>query len=191
MRLVCFAALVVGCTPKTAPHPAAGPTPGSPELHCPPGTQPNGFDPPDGIEVWCSLTRGDGKIVREGPSIAWHPSGVAKSSEGAWSDDVMTGEWSTFYPTGTVEQRGTYTNGRKDGMWTSFAVTGEKTAEGEFVGGLEQGQWTFWNIDTLTRAEGVYVLGKRDGVWLDYSPEGKALRERIYRDGRLISQREL
>lgn len=191
MRLVPLAALLAACAHTTGPQPAVGPTVGSPELQCPPGTQPNGYDPPDGLEVWCTLMRADGKIVREGPSITWHPSGVAKASEGSFSADTKNGVWTTFYPTGTPESRGEYVMGKKEGLWTTFAVTGEKTAEGPFVGGVEQGPWTFWNTDTLTRAEGVYVLGGRDGVWIDYSPEGKAVRERIYREGRLISQREL
>ncbi len=178
------------CAARSTPQPVTGPQPGHPDLHCPPGTTPAGFPPPEGYAVWCELTRADGKVVREGPSITFHPGG-AKDAVGSYAADRPEGEWITYYPTGTPKDQGSYVQGRKEGTWVTFAPAGEKISEGSFSAGLEQGPWTFWSTETLSRAEGAYVLGERDGTWVDYSPEGKPVRERIYRGGRLVSQREL
>lgn len=182
--------LLGGCAKRSDAVVDAGPPKGHPDLQCPAGTAPEGYGPPVGKSAWCVLALPDGRRVKEGPSMEWHDTGT-RAVTGSWSNDRMSGEWVRYYPTGTPESRGAYLNGKKDGVWTTFAATGEKTAEGPFVDGVEHGNWTFWSTDTLTRTEGAYVLGNRDGRWLDYSPEGKPVRERIYRDGRLVTQREL
>lgn len=168
----------------------SGPPKGHPDLQCPAGTSPEGYGPPVGRSAWCLLTLPDGHRVKEGPAIEWHENGARKVT-GQWSQDRQVGEWVTYHPTGTPESRGTWVAGKKDGVWTTWAPTGEKVGEGPYVDGVEHGAWVFWNVETLVRTEGNYVLGGRDGRWLDYSPEGKATRERIYRDGRLVTQREL
>ncbi len=181
---------LVGCVKRGDAVVDAGPPKGHPDLQCPPGALPEGYGPPTGTSVWCVLALPDGRRVKEGPTIEWHANG-ARSLDGRFAQDQRVGEWVTFHPTGTPETRGGYTANRKEGVWTTWAATGEKIAEGPFVNGVEHGGWTFWNTDTLTRIEGSFVLGAKDGRWLDYSPEGKPTRERIFREGRLITQREL
>ncbi len=182
--------LAGGCAKAPVAVVDAGPAKGHPDLRCPVGARPEGFGPPNGRAAWCVLSLPDGRTVKDGPALEWHENGAIAAS-GAWADDLQTGEWIRYFPTGTPESRGTYVAGKKDGVFTTFAPGGEKVAEGPFVNGAEHGAWTFWNTETLVRTEGAYVLGDRDGVWRDYTPEGKATRERVYRDGRLVTQREL
>jgi hypothetical protein len=187
---VVVVAALAGCVKSSAAVLDAGPAKGHPDLVCPAGASAEGYGPPVGRESWCMLTLPDGRLVREGAAIEWHDNGARKVS-GNYAQGRKTGEWVTYHPTGTPEARGTYLNDKKDGVWTTWAPTGEKIAEGPYVDGVEHGAWTFWTVETLVRTEGNYVLGGRDGKWIDYSPEGKATRERIYREGRLLSQREL
>ena len=76
-------------------------------------------------------------------------------------------------------------------MWTSYHPSGDRASEGQMVDGKENGRWTYWNNETLSRTEGEYILGDRDGIWMDFGPDDRPLRERTYRAGRLVSQREL
>ena len=114
-----------------------------------------------------------------------------RKAEGNFADGRQNGAWLYWYATGTPESQGMFAMGAKEGVWTTFQANGERSSEGQFVGGEEHGPWTFWNADVLTRTEGSFVLGDRDGIWLDYGPEDKPVRERIYRDGRMITMREL
>ena len=59
------------------------------------------------------------------------------------------------------------------------------------VAGLEEGTWSFWDVRTSWRATGEFVGGHRDGVWLEYEASPDPVRERVYRDGQLVTVREL
>jgi hypothetical protein len=181
---------LAGCPPKTAAVVDTGPPKGHPDLHCPAGTVPNGYGPPVGREAWCEITLADGHTQKEGPTLSWHENGQ-RALSGNYAAGMQIGDWVTYYPTGTPESQGQYAGGKKEGVWVTWATSGEKIAEGPFVAGQEHGAWVFWDTATLSRSEGQYVLGGRDGTWLDISPEGKPTRERIYRGGRLLTQREL
>ena len=181
---------LTGCPPKPVTVTGPGWPVGHPDLQCPAGTAPNGYAPPHGWEVWCEKPLPNGTSLREGPSLTWHANEQRKA-EGSYADGRQNGPWLYWFPTGTPESQGSFAMGAKEGVWTTFQANGERSSEGQFVSGAEHGPWTFWNADVLTRTEGSYVLGNRDGVWLDYGPDDKPVRERIYREGRMITMREL
>jgi hypothetical protein len=181
---------VVGCKkPVPPPQPEPEPVPLHPDLICPTGTEATGAPPPAGREVWCNKALPTGKSMKQGPMITWH-SNEQKASSGEFNADRESGPWLYWYPTGLPEMQGTFTSGVKNGVWTTFHPNGDRQSEGEYVDGREHGAWVYWT-EQLTRIEGVWVLGLRDAIWLDYSPEDVAVRERVYRSGRLVSQREL
>lgn len=182
-------AVMIACKPKALPEPPPEPKPIHPDLICPVDTVGTGTPPPGGTEVWCQKTLVTGRTVRHGPTITWHPN-ETRASMGDYAEGVIHGPWVTWYPTGVQESQGSFVRGIKNGLWTEFHLNGARKSEGEYVEGKENGPWIFWAED-LTRTEGQFVLGQRDGVWTDYSPEGVPVRERVYRTGRLVSQREL
>ncbi len=184
------AALLAGCPPKPPPTGPAAPPQVNADIACPPGTLLTGHAPPVGSEVWCQRPNTDGTFTRVGPTLTWHGNG-RKASEGAYREGKKDGPWLFWYPTGTPERQGSYANGQPEGVWTSYHPNGERASEGQMVDGHEHARWTYWNAETLTRVEGEYVLGERDGTWMDFGPDDRPIRERIYRSGRLVSQREL
>ncbi|HHO54404.1 MAG TPA: hypothetical protein ENK18_26915 [Deltaproteobacteria bacterium] len=182
--------LLAGCGASSRARNDLATLPVHPDLQCPPGTLGAGTPPPKGTEVWCEMRLATGALVREGPSIQWHPNG-RKRAEGSYVADQRHGPWLFWYPTGNPEAQGSYTSGVKEGAWTTYDASGSRTSEGLFIGGQEHGMWTFWDDAGARRTEGEFVLGARTGRWLDHGPDGIAVRERIYREGRLVSQREL
>ncbi|MCB9675356.1 MAG: hypothetical protein H6737_09585 [Alphaproteobacteria bacterium] len=161
-----------------------------PDLPCSEGTIGLGTPPPDGLEIYCALWFPDGKVVRMGPAIEWH-SAARKKAQGSYADDKRTGPWQYWHPNGVIAEQGSFIAGNKEGPWVAFHENGERASEGEFIGGKEVGAWTFWSEDGLTRTEGKYdSYGLREGTWVDHSADDKPLRERKYRNGRLINQRE-
>ncbi|MBA2319811.1 MAG: hypothetical protein H0V89_01540 [Deltaproteobacteria bacterium] len=183
--------LATGCAknPSTAGLEASGASP-HPDLVCAPTTIPAGLAPPQGSEVWCQVALPTGTYQRQGPSIAWHAN-EQRSAEGGWSTGKRSGSWQFWYATGEVERTGTYVNGVEDGVWVSYHPNGERAAEGQMVDGKENGEWTYWSEDGATHTVGRWSLGLRDGTWVDYTPNETALREKVFRDGRMVSQKEL
>jgi hypothetical protein len=189
MTAVVVAGMLGGC-PKAPPQ-AEGPLqPTFGEITCPPGTVVKGAAPPLGLEVWCDRPMPDGTFVRTGPSLQWHGNGQ-KAAQGSYLAGKREGPWLFWFATGTPERQGTYANGRPDSVWTSYHPSGDRASEGQMVDGKENGRWTYWNNEVLTRTEGEYILGERNGLWMDFSADDRPMRERSYRAGRLVSQREL
>ena len=179
----------MGCPPKEVPLPPPPPPEGHPELVCPAGTRPAGYPPPMGFEVWCVRPTVTGGTVKEGPSIAWHPN-QARRAEGSYVDGKPNGPWTTYFATGGPESQGSYKLGVKDGPWTTFHPNGAQASVGSYVDGVEHGLWRYWDEASSWRTEGNYVFGQKDGVWLEYSGTEHPVRERIYREGRLVTVRE-
>jgi len=168
---------------------AEPPPPLHADLICPEGTQEAGTPPPSGTEVWCHRLDASGTWLRSGPSISWHPN-QHRSAQGEWKDNQRSGPWIYWHPNGAPQSHGHFSNGLKDGVWLDYHASGDPESEGAFVEGREHGPWLYWAAD-LTRVEGQWELGSRAGIWLDYEASGRASRQRDYRDGRLISQKEL
>ena len=61
---------------------------------------------------------------------------------------------------------------------------------GKDVGDRQEGGWTYWDEEG-NREEGACERGQRTGPWLSFTSDDIPTRERIYRNGRLISQRGL
>jgi antitoxin component YwqK of YwqJK toxin-antitoxin module len=178
-----------GCKKKNTSDLVEGPPPLHPDLHCPEGTHGEGFPPPSGVLVYCVLDGMSGITMKQGPSIEWFETGQQQAI-GDYSGNQKAGDWIFWYETGIIEKQGSFINGNPDGHWIEFHPTGMQSAEGYRVNGREKGLWVYWSEGDNIRTEGHWANGQKDGEWTDYSPEGKPLRQRVYRLGRLINQRE-
>jgi uncharacterized protein len=143
---------------------------------CPAGTYVRGDAPPGGYARWCE-TPGLSGAVREGPYLAWYPSG-AKKEEGAYHDGKKHGRWTVWTSDGAKESEGEYREGREHGRWTTWE-RGQRS-EGEYRDGLRQGVWTTWGNNGAKSAEGPYVDGKKHGVWTRWLWNGSKQEEATY-----------
>jgi hypothetical protein len=182
--------LLISCAKPVATTGASTPASPHPDLHCPPGSIPAGKAPPLGLEVWCHAQGQPGKWLREGPSISWHDN-QQRASEGLFSHGKPTGPWQYWYPTGQPMEQGSFAGGVKDGVWVTYHADGTRSAEGTMVDGKHHGEWSYWSSDGQSRTVGQWKLGKKDGIWNEMNAEDRAVAERLYRDGRLVSQKDL
>jgi antitoxin component YwqK of YwqJK toxin-antitoxin module len=191
VRVLWILACAAACAKQsgTAEVAAAAASP-HPDLVCPPPLVPAGLAPPQGWEVWCQVPLPTGTFQRQGPSIAWH-SNEQRSAEGTWSAGKKSGTWQYWFPTGQLEKTGNYVNGVEDGVWVNYHPTGQRAGEGQMVDGKENGEWTYWSEDGTTRTVGRWSLGLRDGVWTDFGAGDEPLREKVFRGGRMVSQKEI
>ncbi len=183
-------ACIAGCGPKASNPVIATGASVHPDLQCPPGTLPAGTPPPQGREVWCELRPVGGAPVRQGPSIAWHENGK-RAAQGPYLAGKRHGRWTFWHPNGVPAKQGSFAQGLEEGVWTAYHPHGDRASEGEYVGGEEHGPWLYWDVQEPARIEGTWALGKRTGRWLDIGPDGRPVRERVYRNGRLVNQQEL
>jgi len=190
VRYAPLALLVVACAKTAPPEEAAKIVNPHPDLHCPANTIPAGKAPPQGYKVWCHQQISPGKWVRQGPTITWHDN-EERASEGLYARDRKTGPWQFWYPTGQPSQQGGFVGGVKDGVWVSYHSDGQRESEGQMVDGKQHGEWNYWAEDGQTRTVGSWNLGNKDGVWNDFNAEDRAITERVFRSGRLISQKGL
>lgn len=157
-------------------------------LDCPTGTKEYGQMPPGGSEMWCAK---DGATpVRHGPARSWYSDGRPQSA-GQYAEGVRTGHWWFWTQEGHVEREGDFLNGAEAGYWTVYRDDGSVSSEGPMKDGGKNGVWVSFDASNGVPQEGLWVDGQKDGVWVEYDAEGKAIRERIFRLGRQISQREL
>lgn len=58
-----------------------------------------------------------------------------------------------YYEDGSIEQEGTYKNGKLHGEWISYGQNGEKNAIAQYEEGIKTGKWFFWNDDILNEVD--------------------------------------
>jgi hypothetical protein len=84
---------------------------------------------------------------------------------------------------------GDWLDGEPSGWWMEYDTAGVVAAEGGMAHGDRAGLWV------VREATGVweqpYVDGALHGIAVERGPDGVILRERVYQQGRLVSQREL
>lgn len=185
MRTVALLALLAGCPKQTATEQAVNAA-----IACPAGTQPAGKAPPEGFEAWCQRVAPTGEVTREGPAITWHPDGT-RASAGSYAVNRKSGFWSTYYPDGKPQAEGSYEVGVQVGLWKEYHPSGELKTEGEYAAGKPHGYWTYWHPNGQLLTAGDLVEGDKTGTWIEYDEQGKPKTERVYRNGRVLSQREL
>jgi antitoxin component YwqK of YwqJK toxin-antitoxin module len=88
-------------------------------------------------------------------------------------------------------EQGSFAGGVKDGVWVSYHADGARSSEGKMIDGKQHGEWSYWSSDGQSRTVGQWKLGNKDGVWREMNAEDRAVAERLYRDGRLVSQKDL
>ena len=180
---------LIACAPKNVEFKAPS-GPAHPDLICPEGSWPAGAVPPAGFKAWCHRSTPTGQWLRQGTGLTWHSNGQ-QASHGEYVDDRPQGPWTTWHKNGQVASQGNYIEGQEHGHWARFHDTGERQGEGEMKDGKEHGAWVYWSADGDRRTEGNWQSGDKDGVWVEYDSEDRPLSERIYRSGRMTSQREL
>ncbi|TNE83937.1 MAG: toxin-antitoxin system YwqK family antitoxin [Deltaproteobacteria bacterium] len=148
-----------------------------------------GAPPPIGTEIFC-VSEVTGTPTRNGNAIRYYPSGEI-AARGDYRYDKQIGEWTVWYRDGSLKRKEAWLNGIAEGTWAEFHPGGVRRAQGPMIEGQREGLWTFFDEEGNRYLEGHYSNGHEDGVWREYLPDGTPVRERLYRDGRLLRQSEL
>ncbi len=182
--------VLLGCPKKPDPVEIVEEVDPYPALVCPEGTEKKGKPPPEGMKVWCMRFTPAGQWINEGGYIEFHETGE-KKLEGSWANNRREGTFKTFYMSGQIETEEIYYEGKAEGIWIEYHENGQKRAEGEKANGKETGPWLYWHDNGNKWKEGVWKNGEPDGTWLEFDPDGTPKIERLYKFGRLLTQKVL
>jgi antitoxin component YwqK of YwqJK toxin-antitoxin module len=89
------------------------------------------------------------KIVTDNTDVSNRSSYKAPFAEG-----LLHGQFTSFYPDGSIKETGLYLNGLREGMWEEFSLGNEKSI-GTYRHGYRNGEWRYYN------SKGKLVFWKR------------------------------
>ena len=133
-----------------------------------------------------------------------------------FSNGIVNGERSLYYPNGQVMISESYIEGYFSGPYRSFFESGNKNEEGRYSENQMVGEWKFYfdlpenplkesvqfvdNVENgpfreyhengQLKAEGTYKDEFEDGLFREYDDRGNLIKEIEYQDGRLTTYKE-
>lgn len=127
----------------------------------------------------------NGRVAQRGPLVdglqhgewtSWFPSGTVKE-RGHYERDEPTGEWTYWWENGALRMRGSFRGDRQEGLWEFWHDDGSPHCSGEFRDGRLHGEWTFHQRSGAPLQRGVYWSGRRELHWTECDAEGGATLE--------------
>ena len=107
----------------------------------------------------------------DGGYTSFFEDGTIKS-EGFFSENVSSGEWSYYFNSGKLRMVGNVVNGKNEGLWEYFYESGGKKMEGHLIKGKRSGSWIIYATNGAKQSEGKYEENSRVGVWKYYATSG-------------------
>jgi len=121
-----------------------------------------------------------GKVAAEGPKMGTRQVGHwrfydegngALLSQGDYENGRKTGEWLTYFSSGSVAVKGSYENDNPVGKWEYYFEDGSISSSGEYLGGQRNGYWSSFSTGGKLLSEVNYDRGTGD--YREYYPSGK------------------
>lgn len=97
----------------------------------------------------------------------------------------------TFYhENGMKEKEGPIENGKRTGKWTAWFDNGTLWSEGSFLDGKSEGEFLVYSESGSLFMKSSYKNGIPDGTWTIYDEANKTTKEIIYKEGKVISEKD-
>lgn len=120
-----------------------------------------------------------------GPATDYHRNGMVKMIA-TFKDDSLSGEFKTYYEEGIVEQYCHFEHGKIDGTLYQFFNNGALKSTSHFDAGVKNGgDTTYYDTGDIWQIDH-YENDLLHGSSKSFHRNGKAEREWIYEEGRLI-----
>jgi antitoxin component YwqK of YwqJK toxin-antitoxin module len=145
-----------------------------------------------------------GGLIYSGPYRKGIPVGIHREYDGSgnivsakiYNDDGIvlsegivneagnkTGSWKDFYPDGTLQAEGQYTDNRQSGTWKFYSREGKVEQTGSFAAGRTEGLWRWYFDNGSLLREEEYFQGRRDGSYVEYDRNGNIIVTGEFADG--------
>lgn len=123
-----------------------------------------------------------------GLSKTWYSSGKLQSKQN-YKNDTLDGMSEEWHENGQLKIKGLYKKGKFDGDWLYYDKNGFKVGEGSFINGtgIQKG---FFRDGSLKRII-PYKNNLKDGTEIWYNDKGKPIKEMLFKQDVLISQKDI
>ena len=153
----------------------------------------------------------DGKRA-DGVSKGWWENGQLKMVK-SWKNGIPDGLCTNWYQNGQLRWERTFKDGKLNGLKTSWYINGQKYLErfyqdGKVINekywtedGLDNGEFILYHHELYhhdsenfkNNNEGIWKRGnlkngKKHGLWTTWYPKGEKMKERTFKDGKLITE---
>jgi antitoxin component YwqK of YwqJK toxin-antitoxin module/Tfp pilus assembly protein PilF len=110
------------------------------------------------------------------------------TSKGNHADNMVIGEYISYYNNGKIEYKSNYVNDSLSGYYSEFHKNGQLKRQGWNKDGKANGEWHSYYIDGTLEIKNFYHKDQLHGEQQFYSVEGKIERAFQYKYGELISE---
>ena len=93
---------------------------------------------------------------------------------------VTDGNYSEFYPNGTVKIKGQFKDGVRTGLWIAYYDNGNKWSENYYTKGKRNGHTVSFYRNGAIRYVGEYKADKKVGKWKFYNEKGEFVKVENY-----------
>jgi len=126
--------------------------------------------------------------VPHGRRIMWHPNSQ-KESEGDFKAGARSGLWNSWFPNGKQDKQGTFVNGKPDGLQIFWHTNGVKSVEWVHKEGYPHGEMKSYHQNGRPNQQGAFREGKQTGNWIAWDEDGNKVREALFLNGALITEK--
>jgi len=88
--------------------------------------------------------------------------------KGNYDEGLPEGEWEYYYENSKLKMKGELEAGEPNGYWIYYYETGDKKMEGKMVGDRREGDWLIYYQNGVVKRQGEFVDGVRKGLWFYY-----------------------
>lgn len=100
----------------------------------------------------------------EGPYLSYYASGSLKE-KGQYTQHVAIGFWEYFYESGNPKMKGQLKDGSNWGHWKYYYEGGNLSMEGAIFDGKRQDEWIHYYEGGSVKQRGKYLDNKKVGIW--------------------------
>ncbi|NQY07265.1 MAG: hypothetical protein HRT68_14005 [Flavobacteriaceae bacterium] len=97
----------------------------------------------------------------------WYKSQRISNSVGGYSGSLLTGDYTKYYITNNLAEKGEFKRGLKHGVWKSWFENGKLKSITSWKKGTKDGIMITYNEDGKLLTRGRYVKNIKEGPWVD------------------------
>lgn len=139
----------------------------------------------NGAKIQSEIGYKMGKI--DGMRLIYYPDGTLQES-GTYSNDKRNGVSRWYLADGSLSIEYNYKNGNMDGIQKTFYSNGNIASEVKAVNNLEEGMYTEYFEKGRVKLEGKYVHGKKEGPWKEYNEDGDLIKTEVYKNNEVVKK---
>lgn len=98
----------------------------------------------------------------------WFKGGLIHHSEGAYSGEVLDGDFEKFYLSNQLAEKGQFKNGKKVGLWKTWYENGVLATTQEWAGGQKNGNFFLYDSEGNLIEKGLFRANRKNGKWINY-----------------------